>query len=189
VRFSLDGKTMLVSVGSASNVDDSDISPLEKNRSAILAYNPDGSGMHIYASGIRNCVGEEINPTTGELWCSVNERDGLGNKPRPRLHHPRPARRILRLALYYTGGHPDPRLPGKHPELKDKVLVPDVLLGAHNASLEMTFYTGTQFPAEYKGDIFASEHGSWNRVPRAGYEVIRIPLHQTATPRAAMRTS
>jgi len=70
-------------------------------------------------------------------------------------------------------------LKGVHPELKDKVIVPDVLIQAHNASLELTFYEGGQFPAEYQGDIFSSQHGSWNRNPRAGYEVIRVPLHQT----------
>jgi glucose/arabinose dehydrogenase len=67
----------------------------------------------------------------------------------------------------------------KHPELKDKTIVPDVLLQPHNASLEVAFYEGSQFPAEYTGDIFASEHGSWNKAVRAGYEVIRVPLHQT----------
>ena len=83
---------------------------------------------------------------------------------------------------YYTGGHQDPRFPGKHPELKDKVIVPDVLLQPHFASLEMTFYEGSQFPAEYRGDIFAAEHGSWNKSIRAGYELVRVPLdHGKAT--------
>jgi glucose/arabinose dehydrogenase len=77
---------------------------------------------------------------------------------------------------YYMGGHPDPRLREKHPELKNKVIVPDVLLQAHNASLGLTFYEGEQFPREYHGNIFAAEHGSWNRDPRAGYEVIRVPI-------------
>ncbi|MGC2196802.1 MAG: hypothetical protein WA628_19165 [Terriglobales bacterium] len=80
---------------------------------------------------------------------------------------------------WYIGNHQDPRHAGKHPELKNKVLVPDVLLQPHNASLELTFYAGSQFPTEYQGDIFASQHGSWNRSVRAGYEVIRVPLHQT----------
>jgi glucose/arabinose dehydrogenase len=74
------------------------------------------------------------------------------------------------------GSNQDPRLAGKHPELKDKALVPDVLLQPHNASIQLTFYEGDQFPAEYKGDIFAAEHGSWNRSVRSGYEVIRVPL-------------
>jgi glucose/arabinose dehydrogenase len=81
---------------------------------------------------------------------------------------------------WYIGSHQDPRHEGKHPELRNKVIIPDVLLQPHNASLEMTFYQGEQFPAEYQGDIFASEHGSWNRAVRSGYEVIRIPLHQAS---------
>ncbi|MGB7189813.1 MAG: sorbosone dehydrogenase family protein, partial [Acidobacteriaceae bacterium] len=74
-------------------------------------------------------------------------------------------------------GHPDPRLNGKHPELKDKVITPDILLEPHFASLEMTFYEGSQFPSEYKGDAFAAEHGSWNKSKRAGYEVVRLKMH------------
>ena len=74
------------------------------------------------------------------------------------------------------GGHQDPRHDGKHPELQSKVITPDILLNPHFASLEMTFYTAPQFPAEFKGDGFACEHGSWNRAQRAGYEVIRLPM-------------
>jgi glucose/arabinose dehydrogenase len=79
---------------------------------------------------------------------------------------------------FYMGAHWDPRHQGKHPELQSKVLTPDVLLQPHNASLEMTFYEGTEFPAEYRGDIFAAEHGSWNKATRTGYEVIRVPLEK-----------
>jgi glucose/arabinose dehydrogenase len=77
---------------------------------------------------------------------------------------------------FYIGGNQDPRHLGKHPELKDKVIVPDVLLQPHSASLEMLFYDGKQFPAAYRGDIFAAEHGSWNKAVRTGYNVIRVPL-------------
>ena len=77
---------------------------------------------------------------------------------------------------YYTGGNPDPRFPGKHAELKDKAIVPDVLMEPHNASLNITFYEGKQFPKQYDGDIFAAEHGSWNRSVRTGYEVVLVPL-------------
>jgi len=176
VQFSPDGKTMFVSVGSHENVGDG---PEEQNRADILALNPDGSGIRIYASGIRNAVGIAINPKTGELWCSVNERDGLGNDLVPDYITHVQEGGFYGWPWWYIGGNQDPRFPGKHPELKDKVITPDVILQPHFASLQMTFYESKQFPPEYEGDIFAAEHGSWNRSPRAGYEVIRVPLHQT----------
>ncbi len=180
VQFSPDGKKMFVAVGSASNVDDPDTTPEEKNRADILEFNPDGSGMRVYASGIRNAGGGlAIDPKTGELWCSVNERDGLGDNLVPDYITHVQEGGFYGWPWWYIGAHQDPRHAGKHPELKDKVLVPDVLLQPHNASLELTFYEGTQFPAQYKGDIFAAQHGSWNKSVRAGYEVIRIPRHQT----------
>jgi glucose/arabinose dehydrogenase len=180
VQFTPDGKKMFVAVGSSSNVDDPDTNPDEKNRADILEFNPDGSGMLVYAYGIRNAgAGLAINPKSGELWCSVNERDGLGDNLVPDY-----ITRVEKGGFYgwpwwYMGGHQDPRQEGKHPELKDKTLVPDVLLQPHTASLQMTFYEGRQFPPEYQGDIFASQHGSWNRSVRVGYEVIRVPMHQT----------
>jgi glucose/arabinose dehydrogenase len=177
--FSLDGKKMYVAVGSHSNVDDTDTHPEEKNRADILEFNPDGSGMRVYAYGIRNAGGGlAVNPKTGELWCSVNERDALGDNLVPDYITHVQDGGFYGWPWWYMGGHQDPRHEGKHPELKDKVITPDVLLQPHNASLQLTFYEGQQFPAEYRGDIFASEHGSWNKGIRAGYEVIRIPLHQ-----------
>jgi glucose/arabinose dehydrogenase len=170
---------MFVAVGSASNVDDPDTTPEEKNRADILEFNPDGSGMRVYASGIRNAGGGlAIDPKTGELWCSVNERDGLGDNLVPDYITHVQEGGFYGWPWWYIGAHQDPHHKGKHPELKDKAIVPDVLLQPHNASLQMIFYQGSQFPAEYQGDIFASEHGSWNRSVRAGYEVIRVPLHQ-----------
>lgn len=176
IQFSPDGQKMYVSVGSHDNVSDA---AYEHDRADILEFNPDGSGRKIYAYGIRNPVGIAIDPDTGELWCSVNERDGLGNNLVPDyITHVQPGG-FYGWPWWYMGQHQDPRFPGAHPELKDKVITPDVILQPHNASLEMTFYEGSQFPAEYKGDIFAAEHGSWNRQPRAGYELIRVPLHQS----------
>ena len=180
IEFTPDGKKMLVAVGSSSNVDDSDTSPAEKNRADILEFNPDGSGMRIYASGIRNPgSGLAISPKTGELWCSVNERDALGDNLVPDYITHVQDGGFYGWPWWYMGGHQDPRHEGKHPELESKVITPDVILQPHNASLQLTFYTGHQFPAEYSGDIFASEHGSWNKSVRVGYELIRIPLHQT----------
>jgi glucose/arabinose dehydrogenase len=178
--FSPDGNKMLVAVGSGSNVDDPDTHPSEKNRADILEYNPDGSGLRIFASGIRNAGGGiAFDPKTGELWCSVNERDALGDDLVPDYITHVQEGGFYGWPWWYIGGNQDPRHKGKHPELKDKVIVPDVLLQPHNASLQLAFYDGKQFPAEYQGDIFSSQHGSWNRSPRAGYEVIRVPLHQT----------
>jgi glucose/arabinose dehydrogenase/mono/diheme cytochrome c family protein len=179
IQFTLDGKKMFVSVGSASNIDDPDTTPAEKNRADVLEFNPDGSAMRVYAYGIRNCVGMAVNAKTGELWCSVNERDALGDNLVPDYITHVQEGGFYGWPWWYMGGHQDPRHQGKHPELKDKVITPDVILHPHNASLEMTFYDGKQFPAEYQGDIFAAEHGSWNRSVRVGYELIRVPLHQT----------
>lgn len=179
IQFTLDGKKMFVSVGSASNIDDPDTTPAEKNRADVLEFNPDGSAMRVYAYGIRNCVGLAMNSKTGELWCSVNERDALGDNLVPDYITHVQEGGFYGWPWWYMGGHQDPRHAGKHPELKSKVITPDVILHPHNASLELTFYDGKQFPAEYQGDIFAAEHGSWNKSVRVGYELIRVPLHQT----------
>jgi glucose/arabinose dehydrogenase len=176
VIFSRDGKKMYVSVGSHSNNDDMDNNPRETHRADVLEYNPDGSGFRIYAYGIRNCVGLEVHPQTGEVWCSVNERDDLGDDLVPDYITHVQDGGFYGWPWYYMGGFHDPRHAGKHPELKDKVITPDVILQPHFASLEMTFYQGKQFPKEFQGDIFAAEHGSWNRKKRTGYEVIRVPL-------------
>jgi glucose/arabinose dehydrogenase len=173
VVFSNDGKTMFVSVGSHSNVSDD---AAEDHRADILQFSPDGSGERIYAWGIRNAVGIAINPTTGDVWASVNERDDLGDDlPPDYITHITPGG-FYGWPWYYIGSNQDPRHAGKLPELKDKVLVPDVLLQSHSASLQMAFYTGKQFPAEYQGYAFAAEHGSWNRAKRTGYKIICVPI-------------
>ena len=177
VSFSPDGTRMYVSVGSASNVDDPDTTPGEKLRADILVFRPDGSDMHVYAYGIRNAVGLAIDPRTGALWCSVNERDGLGDNLVPDYITHVQEGGFYGWPWWYMGAHQDPRHAGKHPELARKAIVPDVLLNPHNASLQLTFYTDRQFPREYSGDIFAAEHGSWNRSTRVGYEVIRVLRH------------
>jgi glucose/arabinose dehydrogenase len=180
IAFSPDGKKMFVGVGSASNDDDTDTHPAEKDRADILACDPANCQLKVYAYGIRNAGGGiAINPKTGELWCSVNERDALGDNLVPDYITHVEDGGFYGWPWWYMGAHQDPRQQGKHPELKDKTLVPDVLLQPHNASLEFAFYQGDKFPNEYDGDIFASEHGSWNKAVRTGYEVIRVPLHQT----------
>ncbi len=177
--FSADGKTLYAAVGSGSNVDDPDTHSTEKHRANILAFDPDGGHMHVYASGIRNPSGLAIDPADGQLWCTVNERDGLGDNLVPDYITSVRTGGFYGWPWWYLGAHQDPRHAGKHSELKDQAIVPDVLLQPHNASLQMTFYQGGRFPQEYSGDIFASEHGSWNKSVRAGYEVIRVPLHHS----------
>jgi glucose/arabinose dehydrogenase/cytochrome c5 len=180
IRFSLDGTRLFVAVGSRSNVDDSDTTPAEKHRANILVYNPDGSGMKVFAAGIRNPVTLAIDAKSGELWCTTNERDALGDNLVPDYITHVQEGGFYGWPWWYIGAHQDPRHAGKHPELKDKVIVPDVLVQPHNASVGLVFYYGAQFPAEYQGDLFAAEHGSWNRSTRAGYEVIRVPRHGSA---------
>jgi len=178
--FSKDGARLFASVGSHSNVDDTDTHPEEFHRADVLEFTPQGKFVKVFAWGLRNCVGEAINPATGELWCSTNERDGLGNNLVPDyVTHVQEGGFYGWPWFYFngpSGGLQDPRHPGKHPELQSKVITPDILVNPHFASLEMFFYEGSQFPAEFKGDGFAAEHGSWNRAQRAGYEVIRLPM-------------
>ena len=193
VVFSPDGRTLYVSVGSASNVGDGmevvSVAKLqawqshhalgatwgnETNRADVLAFEPDGEHGRIFATGIRNCVGMAVAPATGDLWCSTNERDALGDNLVPDY-----VTRVREGAFYgwpwyYIGDNEDPRRRGERPDLKDKITKPDVLIQAHSASLGITFYEASQFPAQYRGNIFAAEHGSWNRSKRTGYKVIRV---------------
>ena len=205
VVFTPDGKHMLISVGSASNADDADTHPNEFHRADVLEFTPEGKLEEVYASGLRNCVGEAINPVNGELWCSTNERDNLGNNLVPDYITSVKEGGFYGWPWYYMGGHKDPRIPTpcangtgpdrdlkepltpeqaascRHVDLASKVITPDVLVQPHMASLGMAFYAPKAsapavFPKEYRNDAFAAEHGSWNRAHRGGYEVVRVPL-------------
>jgi glucose/arabinose dehydrogenase len=201
IAFSRDGKHLYISVGSGSNVADgmSTKDPTEvkqweadhgfgaawdaeTNRADILVTDPEGhTPIHTFATGIRNGVGIAVDPATGVLWTSTNERDGLGDDLVPDYITRVKKGGYYGWPWYYLGNHEDPRKSGERPDLAGNAIVPDVLLQAHSASLEMTFYTATKgvaaFPAEYQGDIFAAEHGSWNRTIRTGYKLIRVRLH------------
>ena len=206
VAFSLDGKRMFISVGSASNVaetmsqkslDDAHAWEAEHgkgagwddetNRADILVTDPEGRApLRTFATGIRNGVGIAVDPATGELWSSTNERDGLGDDLVPDYITQVKEGGYYGWPWFYLGNHEDPRHAGDRPDLASAAIVPDVLLQAHSASLEMCFYTATKgaalFPKEYRGDAFAAEHGSWNRSSRTGYKVIRVWMnHGVAT--------
>jgi hypothetical protein len=175
VAFSNDGTQMFVSVGSGSNVAEGDSD--ERDRADVLVFDPEGRGRHVFASGIRNCVGLAVHASTGDVWCSTNERDGLGDDLVPDY-----LTRVRRGGFYgwpwyYLGDHEDPRHAGEHPELASSVIVPDVLLQAHSAPLQMTFYDAAAFPPKYQHGAFASLHGSWNRGKRTGPKVVAVPLH------------
>src|SRR5258705_6115427 len=171
LAFSIDGKKLYVGVGSRANVGDDEA---ETNRADVLEFNPNGSGQRIYASGIRNASCVAVHPETGELWAAVNERDALGDDLVPDYVTHVQEGGFYGWPWYYTGPNQDPRFAGKRPELKEKVIVPDVLLQSHSAPLCLTFYDGKQFPAEYRGDAFVTSHGSWNRAHRTGYKVVRV---------------
>jgi glucose/arabinose dehydrogenase len=194
IVFTKDNKRMLISVGSASNDGEGMASPpgglqswsgehplgagwgSETDRADVLTFDPDGKRLGVFATGIRNCVGLAVHPATADVYCSTNERDGMGDNLVPDY-----VTRVREGAFYgwpwfYIGGNEDPRHLGLRPDLKGKVTVPDVLIQAHSASLGLAFYDGNAFPAEYVGDGFAAEHGSWNRSRRTGYKVIRIRL-------------
>ena len=173
IAFSPDGKKMYVSIGSMSNASDN---ATEAERARIFEFNPDGTGRGVFAWGIRNAVGIKFRPGTNELWMSTNERDELGEDLVPDYISSVQRGGFYGWPWFYLGNHQDPRHKGKHPELASKVIVPDVLVQSHSATLNLCFYDGAQFPAEYKGDIFAAFHGSWNRERRTGYKIVRVPF-------------
>ncbi len=193
VAFSTDGKTMFVSVGSGSNdadtvrpMDRGNLIPYElhhglgamwgseEGRADVLAFDPDGGHRRIYATGLRNCVSMAIQPVTNNLWCVVNERDGFGDNLPPDYATHVTDGAFYGWPWYYIGSNEDPRHRGERPDLVGKVTVPDVLIQPHSAPLGIAFYTGNQFPAEYRGDAFVALQGSWNRAKRVGNKVIRL---------------
>jgi glucose/arabinose dehydrogenase len=193
IAFSPDGKTLYVSVGSASNVADSlptmqDLAGWEKThavgaawgredgRATVLAFDADGKNRRTYATGLRNCSGLAVQPQTGTPYCATNERDLLGDDLPPDYLTSVKQDAFYGWPWYYIGAHEDPRHANKRPDLASKVTVPDVLLQPHSAPLGVAFNTGHQFPAAWSGDAFVAMHGSWNRALRTGYKIVRIPF-------------
>lgn len=166
---------LLIGVGSYNNYVDTDTTNIEDHRANVLAYSPDGVFQKVYASGTRNPVGLTLDPS-GRVWISVNERDGLGdNLPADYVTHVQEDG-FYGWPWYYNGPNPDPRLPSvqHHPDLQNATIIADTLLQPHFAPLQIAFYTGTQFPTPYRGDLFVASHGSWNKAVRGGYELLRV---------------
>jgi glucose/arabinose dehydrogenase len=196
LAFSRDGSTLYVSVGSETNVDEGRPPPAparipaleaqygrgasdgdELGRADVLAFDPDGGNRRVVATGVRNCSGLTIQPANGNLWCVVNERDGLGDNLPPDYATAVRSGAFYGWPWYYIGANPDPRHALERRDLKDAVATPDVLIQPHSAPLGIVFYQAAQFPAEYQGDAFVALHGSWNRAKRTGYKVVRLIFH------------
>ncbi|WP_339656196.1 sorbosone dehydrogenase family protein [uncultured Salegentibacter sp.] len=177
-----DGSKIYVSVGSASNVGEYGMDK-EERRAAILEINTDGSGEKIYASGLRNPVGMDWNPVTGELWAAVNERDKIGNNLVPDYITSVKEGGWYGWPYSYFGQIQDPRwADDPHMELVKKTIVPDVPVGPHTASLGLAFYTKDKFPEKYKNGAFVGQHGSWNRAVFSGYKIIFVPFDENGKP-------
>jgi glucose/arabinose dehydrogenase len=203
ILFTQDGSRLLLSVGSGSNAA-LDMFPVprvpsgldgwnkthqlgaawdtEEGRANIISFDPKGNDRKIFAAGLRNPSGMTIQPATGQLWAVVNERDGLGdNTPFEYVTHVQEGA-FYGWPWYYIGGNEDPRHKGEHTDLEDKVTIPDVLMQAHSAPLQIVFYDGANFPAEYKGNAFVALHGSWDRSRRTGYKVVRLLFDNSGKP-------
>jgi glucose/arabinose dehydrogenase len=175
---SKDGTKIYIAVGSASNVAEDGMDK-ELNRACILEINPDGSGMRVYASGLRNPVGMAWEPSTGALWTTVNERDELGDDLVPDYLTHVQENGFYGWPYSYFGQHPDPRMADKQqPALVAKAIVPDVPLGAHTASLGLAFGDKSRFPKKYRSGAFIAQHGSWNRSVLSGYKVVFVPFRK-----------
>lgn len=170
--FDPSGSKLYVGVGSGANVATGE----DPRRAAINRYNPDGSGHEIFASGTRNLIGLHWYPNSKTLWVAVQERDELGDNLVPDYFTHVQQGEFYGWPYSYIGDHEDPRIKPQRPDLVSKAIVPDVLFRAHVAVLDFTFYTGSQFPAEYRGGAFLAFHGSWNRSRRDGYKVAFVPF-------------
>ena len=172
-HIAIDPKTgaLFVGVGSSGN-----ISVEPEVKATIQRFEPNGTGQTTFASGMRNPTALAFNPDTGELWATVQERDGLGDRLVPDyLTH------VEKGAFYgwpysYIGQNPMPGFASMRPDKVQSAVKPDFLFEAHSSLLDILFYTGDQFPAEYRGDAFVALKGSWNRSEPIGYKVVRVPF-------------
>jgi glucose/arabinose dehydrogenase len=172
IAFGPDGK-LYVPVGAPCNV--CDHSKDEPRYASITRMNPDGTGLEVFAKGIRNTVGFDWHPGTKSLWFTNNGRDLLGDETPPdTLHHAPKAGLDFGFPYCHGGNTPDPEF-GKARACSE-FAAPSLALGPHVGALGMRFYTGAQFPAEYRNRIFVAQHGSWNRSPRAGHIGYRLSV-------------
>lgn len=175
ILASPDGRYLYATVGSNSNVGENGLE-VEKNRAAILQIDLSNRDVKVFASGLRNPNGMGWEPNTGALWTAVNERDELGNDLVPDYMTSVKDGGFYGWPWSYFGQHVDKRVEPARPDMVEKALVPDYALGSHTASLGLAFYQGSLLPERYRGGVFIGQHGSWNRKPRSGYQVVFIPF-------------
>jgi glucose/arabinose dehydrogenase len=162
---------LYVAIGSNGNINDKD----DPHRAAVSKVV--GSKLVQFGTGLRNPVGITFYPGTDDLYVVVNERDGEGDELVNDY-----LTRVQQGDFYgwpyaYLGQHEEPSLKGKRPDLVAKAKVPDVLFRSHSAPLGLLFYTGTQFPAQYRGGAFVAHHGSWNAANPRGYKIVYVPFN------------
>src|SRR6266852_1725823 len=174
LAFSADGQHLFVGIGSDSNIDTGE----DPRRGAVTICDPDGKNPRRYATGLRNPVGLALEPVTGQVWTTVNERDELGDDLPPDYFTSLKDGGFYGWPYSYIGDNVDPRVKPQRPDLVAKAVIPEVLLDAHAAPLQFAFYTGQQFPESYRGGVFLAEHGSWNRASRAGYQVVFVGFNE-----------
>jgi glucose/arabinose dehydrogenase len=177
---SADGETLYVTVGSNSNIAENGMDK-EEQRAAILAIDADTGEVTTFASGLRNPNGLAWQPQSGKLWTTVNERDELGDNLVPDYMTSVESGAFYGWPYSYYGQHVDERVQPQRPDLVAKARVPDYALGAHTASLGLSFYTADLFPDRYRNGAFVGQHGSWNRDELSGYKVIFVPF-ENGTP-------
>lgn len=184
LRASDDGTKLFIAVGSVSNIGDSGMD-VEKDRAAIWELTLATGAHRIFASGLRNPVGLDFEPSTKTLWTAVNERDMLGDNLVPDYMTSVKDGAFYGWPWSYWGGNVDVRVKPPNPEMVAKAIAPDYALGAHTASLGLHFYTGASLPEKYRGGAFVGQHGSWNRSVLSGYKVMFVPFANGAPAGAA----
>lgn len=175
INHSADGLRLFVGVGSNSNAAENGLAA-EAGRACIWEIDPATGGHRVFASGLRNPVGMAWEPTSGALWVAVNERDELGDGLVPDYMTAARDGAFYGWPYSYYGDHIDARVKPARPDLVATAQVPDYALGAHTASLGLASARGTSLPGRFSSGMFIGQHGSWNRVPIAGYKVIFVPF-------------
>jgi glucose/arabinose dehydrogenase len=169
-----DGKKLYVGSGSNSNITENGLE-VEYRRAAVLEVDAETGASRVFASGIRNPTGLGWEPQSGKLWAIANERDEIGADLVPDYLTSVQEKGFYGWPYSYYGQHVDTRVMPQRPDLVKKAIVPDYALGSHVAALGLWFYTGNALP-QYKGGAFVSEHGSWDRSPLSGYQVVYVPF-------------